>query len=134
MREGDSNLELPQGFLLPDEEPERGLGRVMRSETGWSPEGSGQLVSEGYAYDSRQTDHAWVEKRGYVVDADQEPAPDVLEPGGEFEELSWWPLNGSTMTRLSAGQAQVAQAALEHARASGKIDDDTFERLVSRAG
>jgi ADP-ribose pyrophosphatase len=133
-REAESRLELPQGFLLPDEASGDGLVRVMRAETGWAPEGSAELVSEGYAYDLRQTDHAWVEIRAYLVDAEAEDAPDVLEPGGDFEELSWWPLDGSLVTRMSAGQATVLRAALEHARSEGRLDAETFERLASTAG
>jgi ADP-ribose pyrophosphatase len=133
-REEGARVELPQGFLLLDEDPQEGLARVLRTDTGWEPDAPADLVSEGYAYDARQTDHAWVEVRAFVVDAEEGGAPDVLEPGGDFDELSWWPLDGSTMTRMLAGQAAATQAALDHARAEGWLDEETFERLASRAG
>jgi ADP-ribose pyrophosphatase len=131
--EDDPTLEVPQGFLLPDEEPEDGLLRVMEVETGWRPQGAPIPLSEGYAYDARQTDHAWVEQRAYMFDPAEEDVPDLFDPGGDLEEVSWWPMDVETMTRIPAGQAPVINEALEAARGAGRLDEELAERLIRRA-
>jgi ADP-ribose pyrophosphatase len=131
--EDDPALELPKGFLLPDEEPADGLLRVMEVETGWRPQGAPIPLNEGYAYDARQTDHAWVEQRAYLFDPVGEDVPDLFDPSGGLEEVSWWPMNVETMTRLPAGQAPVMNEALEAAREAGQLDEELAERLIRRA-
>ena len=71
-REGGAQLELPRGVLLPDEAPEHGQLRVMEMQTGWRPEGSMVPLHQGYAYDPRQTDHAWIELQEFLLDG-QDP-------------------------------------------------------------
>lgn len=132
-REDDTALALPMGFVLPDEEPEHGVLRVMEVETGWRPGSTPVPLSEGYAYDARQTDHAWVERRAYLFDPAEEEAPDLFDPAGDLEEVSWWPMSIETMTRVPAGQAPVIHEALEAARAAGRIDAELAEQLMRRA-
>jgi ADP-ribose pyrophosphatase len=131
--EESSTLQLPKGFLFPDEDPEAGLGRIMKRETGWRPREAGDVLSEGYVYDARQTDHAWVEQRAYLIPA-SEDVPDLFEPSGAFDEVSWWPLNADNARRIPSGQAGQARLAVERLRDSGFISADQAERLLSRMG
>jgi ADP-ribose pyrophosphatase len=133
-RSGETLLELPQGFLLPDEDPRDGLLRLMERETGWRPPGSVEFVHEGYSYDPRQTDHAWVEVREYLVEGEEGSAPDLFEPGGDFEELGWWSLDSSTLNRIPPGQADAVQRSLARALEEGRVEAEVAEPLLSRAG
>jgi hypothetical protein len=55
-------LSLPIGFVASGEPSETAMARVLEGKTGWRPEpGTGDVVFEGYSYDARQTDHAWIE-------------------------------------------------------------------------
>jgi ADP-ribose pyrophosphatase len=133
-REGETLLELPKGFLLPDEDSDQGLVRVMERETGWRPRGRIEHLHEGYAYDPRQTDHAWVEVREYLLDGEEETVPDLFEPVGDFEELEWWTLDASTLNRIPPGQAEAVQRGLTRALDEGRVAGDVAERLLSRTG
>jgi hypothetical protein len=90
-------------------------------------------LSEGYAYDARQTDHAWVEQRAYLFDPAEEDLPDLFDPAGDLDEVSWWPMDAETMTRIPAGQAPVINEALEAARGAGRLDEELAKRLIRRA-
>ncbi len=131
--EDDPTLQVPKGFLFPDEQPEDGLLRVMQVEAGWRPQGAPIPLSDGYAYDARQTDHAWVEQRAYLFDPAEEDVPDLFDPAGDLDEVSWWPLDVETMTRIPAGQAPVINEALEAARGAGRLDEELAGRLIRRA-
>ena len=127
-------LELPKGFLLPDEDADQGLLRTMELETGWRPGAAGEVLSEGYAYDPRQTDHAWVEQRAYLVPTEDPGLPDLFEAPEAFDELGWWPLAKETVSRIPSSQAGLISLAIEHGREQGRIDPEVAERLLAGAG
>jgi ADP-ribose pyrophosphatase YjhB (NUDIX family) len=133
-REGEAHLELPRGFLLPDENPERGLLRVMARETGWRPVGTIVPLHQGYAYDPRQTDHAWIEVQEFLLDGQEESVPDLFEPEGDFEDVGWWTLDSSTLNRIPPGQAEAVQRGLTRALEEGRVDVEMAGPLVSRTG
>jgi hypothetical protein len=62
-----------------------------------------------------------------------ENIPDLFDPAGDLDEVSWWPMNVETMTRIPAGQAPVINEALEAAREAGRLDEELAERLIRRA-
>ena len=132
-QEGVSTLELPKGFVLPGEAPDAAIGRVMALETGWqSANADPERVFEGYTYDPRQTDHAWVETRGYVMIVPDEQAPESFTPGGVFDEVRWWPLDAATANRLPAGQAALLKAAVAHLKASARIAADVADAFLAK--
>ncbi len=147
--EGSTELALPKGFVLASEMAERCLGRVLAGETGWDP-GSvqGEIVFEGYTYSRRQTDHAWIESRAYLLyDADGS-FPDmgatswsrafrVPGAGGEpsqFDEVKWWPLDAETVNRVSSGPASFIRASVRALMESGRMERAVAERLLSKTG
>ncbi|MEE9128173.1 MAG: NUDIX domain-containing protein, partial [Planctomycetota bacterium] len=93
-KEGRSILAVPKGFVQPDETPETAVHRVLREDVGWAPAAnqSGETVFDGYSYDPRQTDHAWVEMRACLLHQEQDAESIVPRPGGDFEEAAWHPL------------------------------------------
>jgi len=127
-------LDLPKGFLLPGEEAEVGLRRVLEAETGWANSVVGKVVSEGYVYDARQTDHAWVESRAYLVTTNAGEAPDLFNPTDHFEEVGWWPLDSETVNRIPSGQASMIHGALEKMKEAGRLDGDLADRLLATTG
>jgi ADP-ribose pyrophosphatase len=132
--EDGGDLELPKGFLIPGEEPAVAVTRVLEAETGWHPGGDvGAAVFEGYTYDQRQTDHAWVESQAYVVVA-EEGVPDQFEPAGAFDVVTWWPLDDETVNRVPPGQAAFVRAAAERLREDGRLPAEQAERLLARTG
>jgi ADP-ribose pyrophosphatase len=133
--EEKQNLALPQGFVLPGEEPKGAFGRVMASETGWAADGHApELVSQGFTYDWRQTDHAWVVGRGYLVRLDEADAVSTFEPGGEFDEVRWWPLEADVINRVSSRQVEFIRDAIQELAESEVIDAGAAEELLARTG
>jgi len=129
------NLALPQGFVLPGEEQQDAVGRVMASETGWAAVGqTPELVSQGFTYDWRQTDHAWVEGRGYLVQLEDADSASAFEPGGEFDEVRWWPLEADTINRVSSRQVVFIRNAIQKLVDSGLMDAGAAEELLARTG
>jgi ADP-ribose pyrophosphatase len=147
--EDSTELALPKGFVLPTEKAEKCLGRVVAGETGWDPgSGQGEIVFEGYTYDPRQTDHAWVESRAYLLfDADG-GFPDMGAsswsrafriPGApgepsEFDEVKWWPLDAATINRVPSGSAGFIRASIQTLMKSERMDTAFAEALLSKTG
>lgn len=127
-------LELPKGFARSEEDGETGLRRILEAETGWVSSVVGQVVSEGYVYDSRQTDHAWVESRAYLVKVDGGEAPDLFTPTEYFEEVGWWPLDAETVNRIPSGQASMIRDALEQLKDAGQLNEKLADDLLSKTG
>ncbi len=106
----------------------------MALETGWRPEATTALVFEGYTYDPRQTDHAWVESRAYVTTVNAEQAPESFTPGGAFDDVKWWPLDATTANRVPAGQAIFLREGVKHLRANGLMDEATADAFLAKTG
>ncbi len=133
--EEGQNLELPKGFVLPGEEPEAAVLRVLESETGWRPsEHQSEIVFEGYTYDPRQTDHAWVESRVSLIVVGGDLGRSTFRPGGEFDEVKWWPLEAETINRVPSGQARFVRESITRLVEAGQMDKSTAESLLAATG
>jgi ADP-ribose pyrophosphatase len=132
--EDSSEPILSMGFLLPGEDPEAGVRRVLETDTSWAPEEPGEVITEGYRYDPRQTDHAWVETRGTLIVVGGDDVPDLFEAGGEFDEAGWWPLDADTANKLPSGQAGILREAVALLRKSGRMDPSEADLFLDRTG
>jgi ADP-ribose pyrophosphatase len=134
-KEGHPDLTIPKGFVLPDETPEEAMARVLEVETGWRPEAeAGDSVSEGYTYDPRQTDHAWVETRAYLFYQGAEAARGTLQAGGEFDEVKWRPLDAETVNSMPSSQARFIREAVKKLMETGCLETSEAERLLAKTG
>jgi ADP-ribose pyrophosphatase len=132
--EGQAELELPKGFVLPGESADSDVGRVLEREVGWRPETSGEVVFEGHTYDPRQTDHAWVETRAYLYLLDVAGVAETFEPGEHFDEVRWWPLEAETVNRVPSGQARFIRESITRLMESGSMEKSAAESLLARTG
>lgn len=129
------DLALPQGFVLPGENLTATFARVMDSDTGWNPDGTvPEVVSRGFTYDPRQTDHAWVEGIGCLALLDAAAPVPALEPGGEFAEVRWWPLEADVINRVPSRQVEFIRDAIQRLAESEVIDAGAAEELLARTG
>jgi ADP-ribose pyrophosphatase len=132
-REEATGLEVLKGFVFPDESADHAVRRVLKLEAGWDAGNTAlDAVFEGYTYDSRQTDNAWVESRAFLALPDS--APSLLEAGGEFEEIKWWPLDAETVNRIPADQARFIRESLPRLVESGRIDQAAADVLLASTG
>jgi ADP-ribose pyrophosphatase len=131
----DVELSVPKGFVRPSEKSAVALARMVESETGWQPgEVVPEVVYQGFTYDRRQTDHAWVESQAYSIHLEADGLAGRLEPGGEFDEIQWWPLTAKTVNRVPSGQALFVRGSIEALVEAGKMDAAVAESLLSRTG
>jgi len=133
--EEQQGLALPQGFVLPGEDPQEAFVRIMNSETGWAVDDSvPELVSQGFTYDRRQTDHAWVEGRGYLAQVEDVDSASAFEPGGEFDEVRWWPLEADSVNRVSSRQVVFIREAIRKLAETGRMESGAADELLTRTG
>jgi ADP-ribose pyrophosphatase len=134
--EGSMDLRLPKGFVLPGESLEQSVERVVATGTGWRPDlRAAEMIVDGYAYDSRQTDHAWVELRAYHLYLDKGTAAELeLDPGGDLDEVGWYPLTAETVNRVPSNQARLIREAVTRLQKSGRMEERTANALLSATG
>jgi ADP-ribose pyrophosphatase len=134
-KEGAPGFWLPRGFARLDEGPQDAVCRVLEEETGCQPGcREGVAVFDGYSYDSRQTDHAWVEIRASLLHHTADTAPGSFRPGGEFEEVQWQPLDADTVNRMPSGEARFVREAVKRLRDTSAIDADQARSLLASTG
>ena len=132
-RSGETRLELPKGFVLPGEEPDDGILRIVANETGVLPAGPGEVIVEESTFDARQTDHAWVETRVFLFFDERGEFPDLLA-GGDFDVLNWWPLDAETINRVPSGQAAFLRTSVERLSAAGRLEPLAAKSLLASTG
>jgi ADP-ribose pyrophosphatase len=131
----DAALDLPKGFVLREEEIDDCSRRVLLADVGWAPEQTaGDVVFEGYTYDARQTDHAWVVTDVLLFDLKEERASSALAPGERYGEVGWYPLDADTVNGLPPGQAEFARAAIKYLGESGRMERKLTDELMARTG
>jgi ADP-ribose pyrophosphatase len=129
-----NRLEIPKGFLRPGEDAAQGAGRVLESEAGFRPGCRAEALAEGYLYDRRQTDHAWVEMQPVLYFDAEESLPSMAVPGGDFDDILWWPFDATTINRLPSSQAKLLRRVIEHLQQTGRLVDRAAAALLERTG
>jgi hypothetical protein len=94
----------------------------------------GEVVYGGYTFDPRQTDHAWVESRVSLIVVDGGLRRGSLRPGGEFDEIRWWPLEAATVNRVPSGQARFVRETVTKLVEKGRIDRELADSLLAATG
>ena len=129
------DLELPKTFVLPDELAEDAIRRVLAQEAGWAWKPGalgGDLLSDGFAYDARQTDHAWVTSRAYLLLP--EHAPTHLTAGGDFDTVKWWPLKAETVNQVPSDQARFIREGVLALVEQGRYERAEADALIAATG
>lgn len=134
-REVGRELDLPKGFVLPGETPDDALKRVLEEETGWSPGDRGpSILQDGYVFDPRQTDHAWVESRAVLFALPWARTGLGLKPGRDFVEVRWRPLTARSVNRVNSDQAKWIRAAVIELKEDGTMHPDQADLLLDHTG
>jgi ADP-ribose pyrophosphatase len=116
--EDDTELEVAKGFVHPGETSEACLQRVLEVETGWGPE---TLPDE-------------VVFEVYLLNAGDLGAPESFDPGGDFDEVRWWPLTAETVNKVPSGTAGFIREAVTALKVSNRIDADAADALLAKTG
>ncbi|MEM1180255.1 MAG: NUDIX domain-containing protein [Acidobacteriota bacterium] len=134
-RHGDSSLHLPKGFMLPGENAEAALTRVLEVETGWSADfRRSTLLQNGYVYDARQTDHAWVVSHAVLFTVGWGSNSGTLRAGGDFTEVRWRPLTAQNVNRVASDQARIIRTAVARHMERRSMDHEQATSLLNQTG
>ncbi len=129
------DLSLPKGFVASGENRETAMARVLEGQTGWRPEpGTGDMVFEGYNYDARQTDHAWIEIQARLFHLGDGFGPSRFRPGKNFEEIEWRRLDARTVNRLPSNQAALVREAVKRLRETESIEKALAASFLAKTG
>lgn len=123
---------LPKGFV--DADVETALTRVFHETTGWCPREQGQLLREGYAYDPRQTDNAWVELEGRLYHLTIDEQSRSFRPASSSQDVEWWPLEPGTLNSLSSSDAELVRKATRQLAKEGVVERNWAEGILAKTG
>jgi ADP-ribose pyrophosphatase len=128
-------LSLPEGFVAEGNSTETAITHVLEECTGQRIEGKGEIIAEGYSYDKRQTDHAWVELEAqlYHLNADAQPSA-LRSSGAGIQDIEWWPLESATINNLPSSQARLVREATRRLMERGVIERDSAVQLLANTG
>jgi ADP-ribose pyrophosphatase len=125
---------LPRGFSFASETETDTLARILTSKFGIAPDATGaEAVFDGYLYDRRQTDHAWVEAQGLLLQLGED-RPRGATAAGDLEEVCWLPLTAKTVNRLPSEQARVVRDAVPRLLERGALSRERGEALLASTG
>ena len=111
---------LPRRLLKIGESHENGIGRVILHVAGLDIAGPAmRKIFDDFYYDIRQTDHAWVELEGFLIQSDDQLADVETGATEVFDETDWWPLNSDSSNKLPSGAAKLVDAAIDALRVPG---------------
>jgi ADP-ribose pyrophosphatase len=127
-------VSLPRDFVRHGETSQTALVRALETSAGFDPRISGEILSEGYSYDTRQTDHAWIELETRLYHLEPESQPTTFRPSGSFEEIEWWPVDPDTVNQLPPSQSQLVREAVRHLMERGGVERDWAMGLLTKTG
>jgi len=125
---------LPRGFVSQNETAAAALLDALDSSVGFRPPDDGDILSEGYSYDFRQTDHAWIELETRLYHLDEESRPTTLRPGADFEDIEWWPVDPDTVNQLLPSQSQLVREAVRHLMERGIVEREWAMSVLAKTG
>ncbi len=130
----DDQLRLPKGLVMLGEDELSAVSRVVREETGLdfgTPNES--PVFDGYTYDKRQTDNAWVVLKSYLFF--REGRDDgALTKGGRFEELKYHALTAEMVNSMASTHAKQVREAIPLLVGEGKLTQEQGDLLLAKTG
>ncbi|HEY5545424.1 MAG TPA: phosphotransferase [Gemmatimonadaceae bacterium] len=132
--EASEALVLPRDFVRSREAAEAALARVIEATAGWRMNLPSEVLSEGYEYDLRRTDHAWVVTSVRHVHVTDGGVEDFFRAGAGFESISWHPLDAATINRVPAPSARHARAAVRALGAAGQLTGATVSAVLAATG
>jgi ADP-ribose pyrophosphatase len=129
---GRVNLSLPRGFVLPGESGIEAATRVVDAETAVCIEVTvNDIIVDGYYYDPRQTDHAWVELTAFVCHSEEKFADVAPSATETFQEIDWRPLSSETINDIDSGGAGLVRRAANCLREAGVLKQNTARRILA---
>jgi hypothetical protein len=109
---------------------ERALEKAIDLEKGTA---KAEVLYEGYLYDARQTDHAWVVARCCLVHTESESASDSKNPG-HVKSCTWKELSPKIVNQLHRSRAFLVREAVQSLSDRNLIARDFARSVLERTG
>jgi ADP-ribose pyrophosphatase len=93
----------------------------------------GQVVYDGYLYDFRQTDNAWIVAKAYLVHMKFESIPEIPSVSGMFN-IRWKILNPEFINQFSSSKAALLQNVIQNLLEQKVIDEKLADSLLRHSG
>ena len=120
----DSELfSLPGGFVGRNQSPTDAIKEVTFRKFGIDLQGTGEVIHEGYSYDERQTDNAWVETTTFLYCFKGGIAPVNFSPNREYDEVNWHPVGEQVLEAVHPGSAETISLALKTLQEKGVLEE-----------
>ena len=132
--EASEALVLPSDFVRSHEVAEAAVGRVVEGMAGWRMGLPSEVLSEGYDYDLRRTDHAWIVTSVRHVHVARGGGQDFFRAGTGFESVSWHPLDAATINRIPAPLARHARTAVRALGSAGQMTETAVAAVLAATG
>jgi ADP-ribose pyrophosphatase len=130
--EGD--LQLPENFVNFGQSPEEVAKKHLLNETGISemPQEK-HIIHEGYLYDPRQTDHAWLRATGYLLHLSREEYSSIRREK-ESRSMRWKTLNPELINQFLSSHALLLREAVQCLLDQKLITNDTANFILKQTG
>jgi ADP-ribose diphosphatase len=130
----DGLLSFQQNFINFDEQTEEVVETYLDRTTGISlnPQGA-SVLHEGYLYDARQTDNAWIHATSYLFHLDEDvlSEPPALDGG---TALHWKTMTPELVNQFTASHASILRNAMQSLFEQGIIDESTASFILKQTG
>jgi ADP-ribose pyrophosphatase len=127
-------LVLSGDFVRSREVAEAAVARLIEGTAGRHLDLHSEVLSEGYDYDSRRTDHAWVVTSVRHVHVADGGVRDFFRAGPGIESLSWYPLDAATINRIPAPSARHVRAAVRALGDAGQLTEAAVSAVLAATG
>jgi 8-oxo-dGTP pyrophosphatase MutT (NUDIX family) len=129
---GRVDLSLPRGFVMPGESGIEAAARIVEGETGVLVDVKVEdTIDDGYYYDPRQTDHAWIELTAFLCHSEEHFTDVTLSATETFQEIDWRPLSSETINDIDSGGAALVRRAANCLREAGVLKQNTARRILA---
>jgi ADP-ribose pyrophosphatase len=130
-RDGEG-VALPVEIVRRAESESEAFERMFATLLGGVAPVAQDVISQGYAYDLRQTDHAWVELLAHLYHVASSAEPASPPPG--LDEVEWWPVSPDTINQLPPNQSLLVRESLRRLSARGIVDEALALAVLANTG
>ena len=131
-READ-NFDLLENFVKFKETFEHAAERVLRKKVQVVPDqGNARIIHDGYLYDYRQTDNAWVAAKAFLFHLERDPSIETDETQAPTTRMI--PLTPELVNDFSTSKASLIRKALEVLLDQKLIKEEIADLILRKTG
>jgi len=127
---GEQSLEIISSHFRRGEDPQTAFQRV-KEKIGYISNFQQTTVHEGYLYDPRQTDHAWIDTQAILLFWSQEEDTEEIE---EETGKVWKELNHVMINNLYSSHGTIVRKALKFMYEESWVKEEFIYHIIEKTG